>query len=87
MTLPKNKRGTTVKVDSKGRVVIPKEIRSALGLELGDKVLLHTDGRTIYLIPVEEDLIEVLGKHAEAEYRAGRTRNLRDYMQDHCVKE
>lgn len=39
------------KVDDRGRVLIPKELRDKLGLEPGDEVLVDADEEAVYLRP------------------------------------
>lgn len=42
----------TVKVSSKYQVVIPEEVRTALGLKAGSKVEVIAKGKVAYLVPV-----------------------------------
>ena len=44
---------TTVKVDEKGRVIIPKSIREIANLKEGSCVTIKAKGKTIILEPVE----------------------------------
>jgi AbrB family looped-hinge helix DNA binding protein len=44
---------TTVKVDEKGRVIIPKSIREIVNLKEGSCVTIKAEGKTIILEPVE----------------------------------
>ena len=39
--------GITRKVDNLGRLVIPKEIRTNFGIDIGDPVEFYVDGQTI----------------------------------------
>ena len=39
------------KVTSKYQVTIPKEVREALGIEIGDRVAFTTDGRILRMPP------------------------------------
>jgi len=71
----------THKVGPKGQVVIPKELRDALGIEPGDEVSFWRDGDHVALQPAgraqlrgrfaQYDLVALL----EAERRADRTRD------------
>jgi antitoxin PrlF len=46
-------------VSSKGQVVLPKNVREALSLETGSKLLVFTDGDNILLKPIcEPDIKE-----------------------------
>lgn len=51
---PGHRRGYTVgmtqKVGPKGQVVIPKQIRDALGIEPGDEVECTLDGRAVRIV-------------------------------------
>jgi AbrB family looped-hinge helix DNA binding protein len=41
----------TVEIDKSGRLVVPKKMRDALHLRLGDKLDLEMDGETMTLAP------------------------------------
>ena len=43
----------TAKVDEKGRIIIPKEIRETAKLKEGSYVTIKTKGRTIIMEPLE----------------------------------
>ncbi len=40
------------KLTSKGQITIPREVRQALGLRTGDKVLFESDGADVRVRPV-----------------------------------
>ena len=44
---------TTVKVDEKGRIIIPKKIRETAKLKEGSYVTIKAKGKTIMLEPLE----------------------------------
>ena len=44
---------TTIKVDEKGRVIIPKGIRENAKLKEGDYVTIKTEGKKIIMEPLE----------------------------------
>jgi len=44
---------TTVKVDEKGRIIIPKDIRETVNLKEGSYVTLKAKGKTIIMEPLE----------------------------------
>lgn len=51
---PEGKFVGTVKIGSKGQIVIPKEVRDLFGLKCGDSLLLAADvGQGIALQPFE----------------------------------
>jgi AbrB family looped-hinge helix DNA binding protein len=57
---------TLVKLSSKGQVVVPKDIREALGLAAGTVLKVSCEGKHIILEPVTTSMIERLyGKFAE----------------------
>lgn len=43
-------KDTTVKLGEGGRVVIPAEFRKALGIDVGDELILHMENGTIVLL-------------------------------------
>ncbi len=40
----------SARVDSQGRILIPAEVRRAVGLQVGDKVLLSVEGDEVRLL-------------------------------------
>jgi AbrB family looped-hinge helix DNA binding protein len=48
------------KISSKNQIVIPKEVRKALGLKAGDKLLVHVSGTTVTLMPKPKDHLKAL---------------------------
>ncbi|MCD6488417.1 MAG: AbrB/MazE/SpoVT family DNA-binding domain-containing protein [Desulfurococcales archaeon] len=59
--------GLVVCVDSKGRIVLPKEVREKCGIKPGSKVLVDVVGRGEILVKVIEtdpsmELAELLGE-------------------------
>ncbi len=55
--------GVVVRVDSKGRIVLPKEVREKSSIKPGSRVLVEAIGRGEVLIRViEEDPSEELAK-------------------------
>ena len=44
----------TVKVSSKFQVVIPEDVRNALGLKAGSRVEVIAKGKVAYLVPVPD---------------------------------
>ena len=54
-----------VRVDSKGRIVLPKEFRDALGIREGDELVLVLEGGKVIIKKAEDPfkvLEEVLGE-------------------------
>lgn len=56
-----------VKTSSKGQVVIPKEIREALGIKPGSVLKVYVEGRKIVLEPAQSppNIFVELGERAE----------------------
>lgn len=44
---------TTAKIDDKGRIIIPKNIRKTAHLKKGSYVTIKTNGKTIIIEPIE----------------------------------
>jgi AbrB family looped-hinge helix DNA binding protein len=70
---------TFVQVSSKGQIVIPAELREAMGIEAGTRVAVERQGDAILLRPITDDLIRSLrgftkgaGKIREREHRKDR---------------
>lgn len=74
----------TVKVDPKGRLSIPAELRKLLGIEPGDTLFVETeDNGQVLRFAKAENPFDGLARYAEQEYRAGRTRSLREFAHEH----
>lgn len=65
----------TTRMSSKGQVVIPEDIRKALGLEVGAQFVVMGDGDTVVLkriaIPAKSELRAMLGQVRSQARRAG----------------
>lgn len=77
----------SVRIDSKGRISLPAEARLALGAGPGDTVFIKSEprGHLVSIVKAVEDPVVALWEQAEAEFKAGLTRNLRDYAKEHGV--
>lgn len=75
-----------VKVDPKGRLTIPGDLRKALGIEPGDTLFVATeDNGQVLRYAKAENPFDALARHAEQEYRAGRTRSLEDFARENNI--
>lgn len=74
---------TGVRIDEKGRLTIPREMRESLHIAPGDTVFLRadSDSQTLQLAKAKNPF-DILGDHALDEYRAGRTKNLRTIAEE-----
>jgi AbrB family looped-hinge helix DNA binding protein len=65
----------TTRMSSKGQVVIPEDVRRALGLEVGAQFIVMGDGDTVILkriaVPAKSELRAMLGKVRSQARRAG----------------
>ncbi len=76
----------TVKIDDKGRLSIPTDIRGKLGIQAGDVFFLETDvEHTMIHLAKAQNPFDGPAEHAAEEYRAGRTRRLRAYAADRGI--
>ena len=83
----KSERTTTtaaVQMDKKGRMIVPLAIRKALGLEPGDTLFVQQEGDE-FRVAKPENPFDGLTRHAIKEHRAGRTRSLEDFAQEHHI--
>jgi AbrB family looped-hinge helix DNA binding protein len=76
----------TIKVDDKGRLTIPQSLRKELGIEPGDTMFVEREPNGIVLRYAKaENPFDGLARHAEQEYRAGRTKNLRAFASENHI--
>lgn len=60
----------TTRIAEGGRVVIPAEYRRALGLRVGDEVLVELEGGTIRILTIDEAIRraqEIIGQYVPEE--------------------
>ncbi len=66
---------STTRLSSKGQVVIPEDVRNALGLEVGAQFVVIGDGDTVVLkriaVPAKGELRAMIGKVRSQARRAG----------------
>lgn len=72
-------QSTAVRVDKRGRLNIPNSIRDKVGVKLGDVFLLQPEDSDLHYSKAEkENPFDFLARHAIQEYKAGRTRDIRE---------
>ncbi len=74
----------TVKVDAKGRVAIPHDLRQKLGMSPG-AILFVRESNGELRFRRAENPFDVLAADAEAQYRAGETTSLRAYAAEQGI--
>ena len=70
----------TLRVDSKGRLTLPKDLRDELELAPGDTLFFEREGAFLRLGKAVSPF-ETLAAEAVREWRAGRTTPLRSYRE------
>ena len=65
-----------VRMDDKGRVLIPAGVRKSMGLKAGDVLFVRREDKKIRLVKAENPF-DVLAERAVEEYKRGRTKNIR----------
>ncbi|MBI3061666.1 MAG: AbrB/MazE/SpoVT family DNA-binding domain-containing protein [Deltaproteobacteria bacterium] len=60
-----------VKLSSKNQIVIPREIRHALGVKAGDRLLVVRRGDTVILLPKPKRYARAIAGIAKENYPAG----------------
>ncbi|MBX6342189.1 MAG: AbrB/MazE/SpoVT family DNA-binding domain-containing protein [Thermomicrobiaceae bacterium] len=72
---------SVITVDSKGRILLPREVRKALDLQPGDALFLTKDGQIVSLAKAESPF-DRLAAQAVAEYYAGDTVSLEEALRE-----
>lgn len=82
----REKNGVAVRIGNKGRVIVPKRMREALGLEIGDTVFLQCDTKynQLHLAPAINPF-DIIAKQAMNEYKEGYTRTLEEYTKENDI--
>lgn len=72
---------TTLRIDAKGRLTLPREVREDLKLAPGDSVFYTREGDVLKIAKAQNPF-DMLGDEAIREHRTGKTRSLRDYARE-----
>jgi AbrB family looped-hinge helix DNA binding protein len=76
----------TVRADAKGRLTIPQDLRTGLGIEPGDTFFVEADAeQRVLRFAKAENPFDVLIEHALTEREAGRTRSLREFAAENDI--
>ena len=68
----------TVKTDAKGRLTLPQDLRTRLGIPAGDIFFLEGEDGVMRLAKAENPL-GLLAQDTIAQYRAGQTKSLEEF--------
>ena len=75
------------RMDDKGRVTLPKDMREALGVGAGDTVFFRYDPQNNQLrIAPAKSPFDVLAERAVKEYKGGRTKAIEEYAEGRAAR-
>ncbi|MCF8002221.1 MAG: AbrB/MazE/SpoVT family DNA-binding domain-containing protein [Halanaerobiales bacterium] len=78
-----SKQKIATKVDSKGRITLPKEIREKACIEEGEVLFIYeVDIGQLKLIRAVEDPLVKLKEYTEKEFEKGETKSIRQYAKE-----
>ena len=75
-----------VKIDSRGRITVPKKAREEAGIQEGDILFMNLKPGKIEFTRAIEDPLVVLRDYSDKEYDEGRTKNLREYGKEKDIE-
>ncbi len=76
---------TTLKVDAKGRIMLPLAIRKSLRINAGDVLFLEKEETGIHLAKAENPF-DILIEDAVEQHKAGKTIELRAFAKKNGIK-
>jgi AbrB family looped-hinge helix DNA binding protein len=79
------RRGVAARVDDKGRLVIPRAIREAMGLQAGDAVYCRSRGGVMHCVKAQNPF-DALAEEALREHKRGETKSLRAYARERAAR-
>ena len=71
----------TAKVDNKGRLSLPQDLRVMLHIEAGDIFFIETDENDVLKLAKAENPFDILARQALEDSRTGKTISLDDFEQ------
>jgi AbrB family looped-hinge helix DNA binding protein len=75
------------RVDDKGRVTLPKDMREALGVGAGDTVFFRYDPQNNQLrIAPAKSPFDVLAERAVKEYKGGHIKTIEEYAEGRAAR-
>ena len=74
------------KVDEKGRITLPKEIREKTGINKGTVLFIDPELGQVKLTRAVEDPIAKLKEYTEKEFISGNTKDLRKYAKEKGIE-
>lgn len=81
-------KGTlSAKVDNKGRLALPADLRQLMHIEPGDVFFIKPEKNDVLRIARAENPFDFLAKEAIKESRAGKTISLEDYEKKRVTKK
>ena len=76
-----------VKVDAKGRLLVPGALRDRLGIQPGDTLFVECDNdQSVLRFAKATNPFDILAEHAVNEWRLGRTRSLRTFAAENDIR-
>ncbi len=73
-----------IRVDAKGRLTVPRDIRTRLEIKPGDTMFLRRTGKVLAFVKAEDPFV-ALAKHAIEEANEGRTKSLEQYAMERGI--
>ena len=74
-------------VTSKGQTTIPKKVRELLHLKSNDKIVYITDGKRVFLTPINGTILDLKGVVKHPSKRPIKFHKLREEVKEKVVKE
>lgn len=76
-------KSNEIVMSTRGRIVIPKDVRDSLGIRTRSKMLLHRQGKTLFLIPKPKNTLKAILDVSKHWKLGDLSKEIKEHRKDH----